>query len=680
MRDFINRLRLWQKFAVLGVFGIILMTVPFFLFVQEANRDLNAAKLEAQAIGPLRNLLKLIQLSQQHRGLSALMLGGNAEAQAKRIAKLEEINLASTNLDFDLQKIGHPEKIGSLWQQSKTAWNQLQSKIAQKTISVPESFASHTDFISQLLKLKVDLTEHFGLSFDPEADSYYLIDAALTQSPMLAEMFGRLRAKGAGLLAIQQAGVEDRMHILALIDKANDRYQALNDALDKVRERNPVLIKQIAQPSEFALETANQSIKLAQTEIVNTDPLTYSSSAYFSQFTKGIDAQFAMNAAALSELENILNQRVTRLTNTYMVLSACVLLLSLLAALIGTIISRGILQQLGGEPSYAAKVVDQIADGNLSVNIKLKANDRGSLLFAMKTMQEHLAGIVNNVRSGTQTIASASSQIASGNLDLSARTEAQASSLQQTAASMEELTSTVRQNADSAHHANELAVKATTVAAKGGAVVEQVVETMREINASSRKINDIIGVIDGIAFQTNILALNAAVEAARAGEQGRGFAVVATEVRNLAQRSAAAAKEIKQLISDSVDKVNVGSRQVGQAGETMNEVVSSIQSVADIMTEITAASHEQSQGISEVNQAIAQMDDATQQNSALVEQAAAAAQSLQDQASHLEQVVSVFKLTQAHEEIPVCQFNPGGYRETHEKSPLMQLERPRLSA
>ncbi|MBV8665637.1 MAG: hypothetical protein JO269_04055, partial [Burkholderiaceae bacterium] len=248
------------------------------------------------------------------------------------------------------------------------------------------------------------------------------------------------------------------------------------------------------------------------------------------------------------------------------------------------------------------------------------------------------------VRTGTDAIASASSEIATGNLDLSARTEAQASSLEETAASMEELTSTVKQNSDNARQANQLALSASEVAAKGGAVVSQVVETMGAINDSSRKIVDIISVIDGIAFQTNILALNAAVEAARAGEQGRGFAVVATEVRNLAQRSAAAAKEIKELIGNSVDKVETGARLVDETGSTMTEVVDSIRRVTDIMAEITAASAEQSQGIGQVNQAVIEMDGVTQQNAALVEEAAAASRALQEQAFTLTQVVSVFRL------------------------------------
>ena len=293
----------------------------------------------------------------------------------------------------------------------------------------------------------------------------------------------------------------------------------------------------------------------------------------------------------------------------------------------------------------AVQIAQTVAAGDLTSRIEPKTTDEtGMLLSALKAMNDSLAKVVGEVRQGTDTIATASSQIASGNQDLSSRTEEQASSLEQTAASMEELTSTVKQNADNARQANQLAASASEVAVRGGTVVSQVVNTMGSINASSKKIVDIIAVIDGIAFQTNILALNAAVEAARAGEQGRGFAVVASEVRSLAQRSAAAAKEIKGLIDDSVSKVEAGSHQVAEAGQTMEEIVASVRRVTDIMGEISAASHEQTQGIEQINQAITQMDQVTQQNAALVEEAAAAAASLQDQAGSLSQVVSVFRI------------------------------------
>jgi methyl-accepting chemotaxis protein len=312
-----------------------------------------------------------------------------------------------------------------------------------------------------------------------------------------------------------------------------------------------------------------------------------------------------------------------------------------LGALFAWRLALGIVRPLG----HAVTVAETVAAGDLSSDIVVESRDEaGQLMHALREMNASLAKVVGEVRMGTDTIATASGQIASGNQDLSSRTEQQASSLEETAASMEELTSTVKQNADNARQANQLAVSASEVAVRGGNVVSQVVDTMGSINASSKKIVDIIGVIDGIAFQTNILALNAAVEAARAGEQGKGFAVVASEVRNLAQRSAAAAKEIKTLIGDSVEKVEEGSKQVEEAGRTMDEIVGSVKRVTDIMGEITAASQEQTSGIEQINQAITQMDQATQQNAALVEEASAAAQSLQEQAGSLSQVVNVFRL------------------------------------
>ena len=311
---------------------------------------------------------------------------------------------------------------------------------------------------------------------------------------------------------------------------------------------------------------------------------------------------------------------------------------------IGFLISHSILDQLGGEPAEATAITQRMADGDLTVGITLKHPEASSLLKAIALMRDKFALIVHEVRQGSERVATASAEIAQGNHDLSARTENQASALEETAASMEQLNATVKQNADSALQANQLAMSASTVAAHGGQVVAQVVDTMKGINASSRKIADIIGVIDGIAFQTNILALNAAVEAARAGEQGRGFAVVASEVRSLAGRSAEAAKEIKTLIGDSVTRVELGSALVDQAGTTMQEVVSSIRRVTDIMGEISAASNEQSLGFSQVGQAVSQMDQVTQQNAALVEEMAAAASSLKAQAHDLVQTVSVFKL------------------------------------
>jgi methyl-accepting chemotaxis protein len=324
----------------------------------------------------------------------------------------------------------------------------------------------------------------------------------------------------------------------------------------------------------------------------------------------------------------------------------------LLSVLAGMLLALSLLRQLGGELATAANLARSVAEGDLSVHIDVKPGDSMSLMAQLKSMQVSLARLVSDVRDNSEAVASASQQIAQGNQDLSQRTEQQASALQETAASMQQLGSTVKQNSDNAKQAKQLAQGACTVVAHGGEVMGQVVETMNSINNSSKEIADIISVIDGIAFQTNILALNAAVEAARAGEQGRGFAVVASEVRSLAQRSASAAKEIKSLIGASVERVEQGTMLVNQAGKTMTEIVASIKRVADIVGEISTASTEQSTGIAQVGEAVSQMDQATQQNSALVEESAAAAQSLKDQAQHLVQTVAVFKLSKGKVHAP----------------------------
>ncbi|WP_407345158.1 methyl-accepting chemotaxis protein [Dickeya ananatis] len=321
---------------------------------------------------------------------------------------------------------------------------------------------------------------------------------------------------------------------------------------------------------------------------------------------------------------------------------------ALLGALVAWLITRQVKGQLGGEPAYASHIAQQVAQGNLAVEVQLHANDQYSLLAAMHTMRDNLSHIVSQVRQSSESIAIGSQQIAIGNADLSQRTEEQAASLQQTAASMEQMSQTIHQNGETVREAALLATAASQTAAKGSEVVSDVICTMQEITSSSQKIGDIISVIDSIAFQTNILALNAAVEAARAGEQGRGFAVVAGEVRSLAQRSASAAREIKALITESMEKVESGSHRVSHAGVTMGEIVSQARHVAELINEIGVTTGEQESGIGQIHQAVSQLDQVTQQNAALVEQSASAAESLNAQASHLVQLVNAFIVTEHH--------------------------------
>ena len=383
---------------------------------------------------------------------------------------------------------------------------------------------------------------------------------------------------------------------------------------------------------EFARQSANEQAR--DTLFKEVAP---AQAAYLKALKDMITLQRDLSRQAASSVQATANWTSLLM----LVLAACS---GVAGAVVAWRIARALVGQLGGEPAYASSVAREIAAGNLAVTVSLRPGDTTSLLAGMKDMRDRLAAIVGQVRHSSDSIATGSSEIASGNQDLSQRTEQQASSLQQTAASMEQLTGTVRTNAETARAATQMAMSASEVATQGGKVVSDVVDTMGAITEASRRIGDIISVIDGIAFQTNILALNAAVEAARAGEQGRGFAVVAGEVRSLAQRSAQAAKEIKTLINDSVEKVETGSRQVQDAGSTMSDLVNQVRRVSSLIAEISAATEAQTDGIGQVSGSVSQLDNVTQQNAALVEEAAAAAESLKQQAGRLVDAVAVFRL------------------------------------
>jgi methyl-accepting chemotaxis protein len=461
-------------------------------------------------------------------------------------------------------------------------------------------------------------------------DPLYVAREALDQTGMAARNAFIFTDEAS---ARQELAILDQQKALYLaeLEKLTPRFEGNKD-FDKVRADMLAMARELERPRQF--RDAGKMAEYGEFLVKECSPLRRQIVADIDVLLKAVQREAAR---AASEADGVFGQSVTLIS----VVAALTLVACVVIALV---ITRGLLRQLGGEPSYAAEIANRIAQGELSVEVVTRPDDRSSLVFAIKTMRDSLATIVGKVRAGTESISMASAEIASGNRDLSARTEQQAGALEEAASTMEELTATVRQNADNALQANGLAQSASQVSGEGGRVVEQVIATMGSINDSSRKIVDIIAVIDGIAFQTNILALNAAVEAARAGEQGRGFAVVASEVRNLAQRSAAAAKEIKMLIDDSVDKVQVGSKLVEQAGATMAKVVDSVRRVTDIMGEISSASREQTSGIEQINGAIGDMDAMTQQNTALVEEASAAAQEMHDQAAALAAVVGVFKL------------------------------------
>ena len=446
-------------------------------------------------------------------------------------------------------------------------------------------------------------------------------------------------------VARSRADAEVDGHFKPLIDKASARISELQKALESEigSEKGKALLAKISSMRTEYIATRKtyfDTLKSGDVAAANqqlTNGLMPAAERYSA-------AQAELQAFQRSLVEEAVAQSAATSRNNVMLLVS----LAAAAVLVASLVAWRITASVTAPVHQAVAIATAVAAGDLTREVHTDRKDElGDLLNALGKMKTSLIQTVSQVRSATDSINTASVEIASGNQDLSARTEQAASNLQETAASMEQLTSTVRQSADAARQANQLAASAAEIAVRGGQVVGQVVTTMDEINHSSKKISDIIGVIDGIAFQTNILALNAAVEAARAGEQGRGFAVVAGEVRNLAQRSAQAAKEIKGLIGASVDKVETGSRLVADAGQTMSEIVGSVQRVSDIIGEITAAAGEQSDGIGQVNTAVSQLDQMTQQNAALVEQSAAAAESLKDQAERLASVVRVFRLLPA---------------------------------
>jgi methyl-accepting chemotaxis protein len=634
---------MWQKLAIFGLLGIALLMAPLAVFLVQSTKEIGVARTEKAGLAPARTLLQVIQLTQQHRGLSANVLGGNTQMQAQRTAKQVEVEQAIGAFAATVKGEDNT-RLASAVTSATESWKVLAQGVAARTIAGSESNSRHTSLIAGQLVILQEILSHYGLALDPDANGYYLMMALLAHQPNMIEVIGQARARGSLHLAQQTISPEDRTALSVVITLVDLHYRNMTLDVGRAIESNPALKATLGSMAQESAALAQKAVQLARQEVVGAQTLTYSGLEYYKLFTQVIDAQFKLNASGLEEFEKILDRRIGELRTGQFSLLGVIALVALISVWLGFAVARSILGQLGGEPAYAAEVVGKVASGDLTVQIDTKANDQSSLLYAMKAMVQTLSHTVRGVKESTDTISTASKEIAQGNADLSQRTEEQASSLEETASSMEELTSTVKQNAENARQANQLALGASAVAVKGGEVVGQVVQTMSSINESSRKIVDIISVIDGIAFQTNILALNAAVEAARAGEQGRGFAVVATEVRNLAQRSAAAAKEIKALIGDSVDKVGAGTKLVDEAGKTMQEIVSSVKRVTDIMGEITAASQEQSAGIEQVNQAITQMDEVTQQNSALVEQAAAAAESMQEQAQNLMQSVSVFKL------------------------------------
>ena len=641
MLHWLTQLRLAQKFTLLGLLTLAMVAFPSALYLKQTITDVRQAHRQAEGVPVLMALNMVIQHTQVHRGLSAGVLSGNEGMQQRRVTAKEAVNQALGNAAAILVQNNAPVQEQQRLQKWQTTWQALEQAVAANKVEVADSFARHTDLIAELMMINEELLVAYHLQSNEDPANVALLQAALVQAPQLTEGVGQMRAMGTGFLTQAFLSVDDRGAFRALISQTETFQKQVGRFIQRAMTLNPAYEQELGGLVKTATELLNESNHLARTEVLEIDLLQYPASDYFNKLTQAIEAINAVRISGVDRLAQVLDANADKQRNLLITLSVLQTVLLIAAVWLALLFVRSITQPL----RRAVDLALAVADGNLQgADETPDRNEIGELIAAQQQMRARLRPIVQQVRQGSDAVALASAEIAQGNQDLSARTESQASALEQTAASMEELSATVRHNADSAQQASQLTQTAHSIASQGGQMVGQMVQTMQGIHDSSRKMGDIIGVIDSIAFQTNILALNAAVEAARAGEQGRGFAVVASEVRNLATRSAGAAQEIKTLIQASVERVQAGSELAHNAGGTMAEVVSSIRSVSELMQEISHASSSQTNDMLNVTQAIVRMDEATQQNAALVEESAAAAGSLSTQARELVQAVAVFRL------------------------------------
>ena len=638
------RLRVSRKFLLAGVPALLLLLVLGFVLGQRLHQRVQHIESKRVAVALMADLVAWNQVLIESRRITitgnasdaAVMEGFKRQAEVvnRKLADIQA-QVAAAQPWFDMSKEAEGLKAG---------WTELQAKVAALPADgefAQKAFAAHAPEYGRLYAFMRDMGNKSGLAQDPDADVFYLGYPLANSTPSTAGIAVRIAAYATLNVGRGSVSAKDKVFYEVTDARLNDTFNGVETMLAQSMQANPVVEKALAERFTALKGSSKELLGYVRQNFTGVDTIAVSQQDVAQASAATIAAAWALVEGNRQVLDELLVQRGARAALLRNALVA-VLALGVLGSLY---LYVGIWLNIATSLKQATAAARAMAAGELGTVRAAHGSDEFADLVADLGRADHaLREVISGVKIAAESIATASSEIATGTQDLSVRTEQTASNLQRAASSMAQLTGTVRHSADSAATANQLASSAAGVAQRGGSVVSEVVTTMDQINASSKKIGDIIGTIDGIAFQTNILALNAAVEAARAGEQGRGFAVVASEVRSLAQRSAEAAREIKALIGTSVDKVEAGARLVGDAGATMQEIVASVQRVTDIIHEISSSAGHQSQGIGEMSGAVTQLDQMTQQNAALVEQSAAAAESLREQAGRLAQMVGGFRI------------------------------------
>ena len=641
-----ERLRFSLKFALAGFVVFALLLYMGLIQVTTLHQRVSTLDSERAAVSLMAHLVEWNKVLIESRRIAITAAPGDETVRQRFKQQAAVVDRKLGEIEAEVVRVKPFFDLSKEVKGLRDGWLELQKKVDALPVDgdfAKKSFAAHGSEYGRLYAFMRDMGDRSGMALESDLDLFYLAYPLANNTPSTAGITVRIAAYSTLNIARGTIAPNDRVFYEVTDARLNDTFGNVENMLSQSMKANPEVEKRLSKNFADLKTSSKEYLAFIRKNFTTSDALTVTQEQAAQAAKATIDAAWALVDQNRVVLDELLAQRS----------ASAALNRNLIAAMLGLSVLVSIYLYVGmylgikRGMQRAGQAVRNIAVGELGkVQSATSRDEFADLMKDLEQADRALMAMVSAVRQGSESVATASAEIAQGNHDLSARTEQQASALEETAASMEELSSTVRQNADNAKQANQLAQSASTVAIKGGNVVGQVVDTMKGINDASRKISDIISVIDGIAFQTNILALNAAVEAARAGEQGRGFAVVASEVRSLAGRSADAAKEIKTLINTSVERVEQGTTLVDQAGVTMTEVVSSIKRVTDLMGEISEASNEQSAGVAQVGQAVTQMDQATQQNAALVEEMAAAASSLKSQAQDLVGTVAVFKLSQ----------------------------------